>query len=167
MNRAFLIFGPESSGTRMLTEYLIRCTNAFGDWTHSQCLDRAENFNHLKPDSDIVWRRSLPHSGIWADIPTMSRFVATKGFTSIAIGIIRASTPTIASQLKNKHINTIERGQDNYNRAVEHINDFCNPVIYYEAFVNSYDVRYNFLKFLNIDPPEVEPMQINYELPIP
>ncbi len=62
---AFLVLGPESSGTRLMTRILIAAGCA-GDDGHEQRWD-AET-----PTVDkIVWRRSLPHGGQWPKLQTM------------------------------------------------------------------------------------------------
>lgn len=55
MGRAFIVIGPESSGTRMLTEVLVKA-GCEGDYGHEQRWDTEE----IKGDL-VVWRRSYPH----------------------------------------------------------------------------------------------------------
>lgn len=54
--RAFLVLGPESSGTRLVAEILI-AGGCVGDSGHEQRFDE-QSFGELDP---IVWRRSEPH----------------------------------------------------------------------------------------------------------
>lgn len=64
MKRAFLVLGPESSGTRWLTGVLIAAGCA-GDEGHVQRWDTTPPTD----DPLIVWRRSFPHGPLLPNIP--------------------------------------------------------------------------------------------------
>lgn len=55
MKRAFLVLGPERSGTRLTTKILM-AGGCIGDDGHDQLWDKTRPTDDL-----IVWRRSIPH----------------------------------------------------------------------------------------------------------
>jgi hypothetical protein len=66
MNTAYLVFGPEGSGTRYVTSILIQA-GCEGDHSHFQRWDRSP----IRHEGIIVWRRSFPHGFKWPDIDLM------------------------------------------------------------------------------------------------
>ena len=67
--RAFLVVGPESSGTKLATR-LLMAAGCKGDCGHRQ------RFDVSPPDGEdpVVWRRSMPHGhprNAWPDIADM------------------------------------------------------------------------------------------------
>ena len=62
MKRAFLVLGPESSGTRWLTQ--------------------AQRWDTQWPTDEplIVWRRSFPHAEAWPNIPQKVRRLRALGY---------------------------------------------------------------------------------------
>jgi hypothetical protein len=157
---AYLIFGPESSGTRMMTQYVILNANTFGDWTHYQSLDREQTFNYLNPTSNITWRRSLPHGMKWPDISGMIEFLKVKGYDPVTIGTVRSYQKTIDSQFRHGHIKTTKQGLKNYNRALNEVESYAQIIVQYDKFVTSKVARKEFLKKLGIKFPKVEPMEV-------
>lgn len=75
--RAFLVLGPESSGTRLMTQILINAGCA-GSAEHEQPFDD-ENYDLYQHDS-IVWRRSVPHNRKPLDLPGMVSRLHYAGF---------------------------------------------------------------------------------------
>ena len=70
MKRAFLILGPESSGTKVAAK-LFCLAGCQGDHGHLQRLDafaEGASFPEEMKDKDIVFRRSVPHGGRMPDI---------------------------------------------------------------------------------------------------
>jgi hypothetical protein len=66
MKRAYLVLGPESTGTRLATSILI-AGGCYGSAEHQQDFDTKE-FGNLDP---VVWRRSVPHGGESLRIDTL------------------------------------------------------------------------------------------------
>lgn len=90
--RAFIVIGPESSGTKFLTRLFLRA-GCEGDPWHEQRLD-----NH-DPDTDlIVFRRSYPHAGRWPDLPAIVERFMELGFDVRLIVIIRSMQFALASR---------------------------------------------------------------------
>jgi len=99
--RAYVILGPESSGTRLLTKIMI-AGGCHGDASHFQPFDKC-SFGNLSP---IVWRRSVPHSG--KDINLQSMLDRLHDYEVMVVVIVRDWTVTEKSQVKNKHASSIE-----------------------------------------------------------
>jgi hypothetical protein len=158
--KAYMVFGPESSGTRMMTQYIILNANTFGDWQHYQSLDREQTFQYLHPEANVTWRRSLPHGGSWPYIGVMKLWLQTRGFQVICIGTTRDRQKTIDSQFRHGHIKTTEQGLGNYKRAMEIVKQHADYVVQYEDFCSSKAYRKVFLKNLGLKFPSVEPMEI-------
>lgn len=81
--RAFLVVGPESSGTRFLTGLLID-GGCKGNDTHAQLFDQWKFDNH----DPIVWRRSFPWTvhHWWPNIELdLVKPLRTYGYTEIMI----------------------------------------------------------------------------------
>lgn len=102
MKKAFIIVGPESSGTRMLTRLFVE-SGSCGSDQHDQL------FDHVFPSSEdnIVWRRSIPHGGIKEpNVEEMYKHLVDKGYSVILIIINRDIICTVNSQINNNHVST-------------------------------------------------------------
>src|SRR6266540_4276722 len=107
MKRAYLVLGPESSGTRFVTKLLIDA-GCLGDGDHEQRLDKPGDQSRelleeaLLPhdETPIVWRRSYPHGGQWVDISQAVGQLRRKGYDVHAVVTTRDWFPMIQSQLK-------------------------------------------------------------------
>lgn len=65
MNKAFIVIGPESSGTKVTTSLFCHA-GCYGDYTHLQRLDafvEGADFPKEAQGKDVVFRRSVPHGG--------------------------------------------------------------------------------------------------------
>lgn len=115
--RAFLVLGPESSGTRLATRIMC-AAGCVGDWTHAQRWD-AEPL----PDrgENIVWRRSLPHNLGWPPIGEMVQRLRAGGFHVDAIVTQRATHPMACSQLQNGYVRSIDDAHHNIRHAYAYI----------------------------------------------
>jgi len=72
--KAFLVFGPEGTGTRLFTRILITA-GCEGEGGHRQKLDSQA------PEADmIVWRRSFPHDNLWPSITDMTNKLRDAGY---------------------------------------------------------------------------------------
>lgn len=100
MDRAFIVIGAESSGTRMLTDILIRA-GCIGESTHSQKWD----FKKIS-GSPIVWRRSVPYQQKEVDIKEMINRLPNYEIRILVI--VRDYHSTIRSSVRRGHVNDLE-----------------------------------------------------------
>ena len=134
--KAFLVFGPESSGCRFFTKVLIMA-GCGGDEGHKQRWDNEEPVGNM-----VVWRRSFPHfiEHIWEDIPRMVGGLRNLGYEVKAFVTTRDWKPMLASQI-GKHVKNREEGFKNLQKAYPYI--FSNleklgvqfAVVSYEAIL--------------------------------
>ena len=125
MKRAYLVLGPESSGTRFVTKLLIDA-GCFGDGDHDQQLDKPGDQSREileetvlpRDETPIVWRRSYPHGEKWVDISKAVAQLKRKGYEVYAVVTTRDWFPMIRSQLKeHAHVTEESVGMQNVQRA--------------------------------------------------
>lgn len=116
--KAYLVLGPESSGTRMMTDIMI-AAGCDGTSGHSQIWDAKP------PDGNvIVWRRSIPHSGVWPDIARMVELLRGVGYTVMAVVMQRDWHTMTQSQIRDaQHAPDRDTALINIARAYVHIFD--------------------------------------------
>lgn len=150
---AFFVIGPESSGTKMLTEALIK-TGVHGSYGHHQPMDNG-NFSKL-PDI-IVFRRSLPHARQWASLESICRRFELFGYKVVPIVILREPAITRLSQVKNGHVPNVGAAIANMKKAKEVIKTFMverqTVTVSYEKFVADENYRLKFFKKIGRNPP--------------
>ena len=95
--RAFLVFGPESSGTRLLTSIFV-AAGCDGDVSHEQRFDWNPPQENL-----IVWRRSFPHDHAWPDVMDMVSQLRSWQYEVKVAVITRDWHCLAASQVQNGH----------------------------------------------------------------
>lgn len=129
MNQAYLVLGPESSGTRLVTKLLIDA-GCFGDGGHEQRLDKEGDATkslieeaRLPQDGPVVWRRSYPHGGSWVDISKAVVQLRRHGYKVTAVITTRDWFPMIRSQIKEHsgHVNRYDTGEQNAQKAYRKI----------------------------------------------
>lgn len=113
MKRAYLVLGPESSGTRLMTRLLI-AAGCFGDSGHEQRLD---DYGLEHAAKVIVWRRSLPHGGEWPLIPHMVEQLLMHDYEVTAVVMSRDWHSMIISQQQAPHAETVEEAVCNIRTA--------------------------------------------------
>lgn len=140
--RAFLVLGPESHGSHLVTDILINagCIGHAGNhipwqpenkvlirgikkpWEHDLPTD-LQPWDKKPPTAEnpIVWRRSLPHGKKWINIKAMIRDLRSRGYLSYVIVVTRDTYSGLQSQLKWSHVEDIEAGQANISKAYLHI----------------------------------------------
>lgn len=104
MSRAIIVVGPESSGTKLITELFVSA-GCLGDYTHEQRFDEKfdKNINTDWPDQDIVFRRSIPHAKVWnKPIDLVQRF-ENIGYNPLLVVTFREFVPNIFSKINNDH----------------------------------------------------------------
>ncbi len=111
MKRSCLVCGPESSGTRLMTQILI-AAGCDGDGGHGQRWDTRD------PGSDvIVWRRSFPHAQQWPSIPKMADRMRGLGYEVTVVVTTRDWYPMCRSQVKAGHVGNVEQALENLQMA--------------------------------------------------
>lgn len=136
MGKAYLVLGPESSGTRCVTRLLLDA-GCRGEAGHEQPFDR----NPPSGVSPVVWRRSVPHGKKWPDITKMIDVLKANGYDVRAIVTTRDWHPAIESQLKARHVGSRKEARANLRRAYpfmfEHLARAGVPywLVSYEALV--------------------------------
>jgi hypothetical protein len=125
MKRAYLVVGPESSGTRFLTQLLVDA-GCFGDGGHDQRLDKqgdpsralVEETQLPKDDTPIVWRRSYPRGGQWVELSKPIAQLRGKGYEVWVVVATRDWFPMIRSQMKeHAHVKDEAIGHENVRKA--------------------------------------------------
>lgn len=143
MKRAFFIIGPESSGTKMLTEAFVS-VGCYGNKGHRQSLDHVDIGD---VGDEIVWRRSMPHGRGWPTFDDIFGKVREYGYVIYPILIFRDKDYTVRSQMKHGHVGSSGEGRLHIYRAIESIyvnlakQGMVPYVISYEAFVGNEEVR--------------------------
>lgn len=129
--RAFLVLGPESSGTRWITRWLL----------HAGCVgsdDHEQPWDHALPTDEplIVWRRSFPHGDYWPCMPLLVNGLRGMGYDVTALVVVRDWFAMSCSQGQFQPAEEIEGHiQDAYRRIFTGLNDTDTPfiVVSYEA----------------------------------
>ena len=112
-NRAYLILGPESSGTRLMAKILIKA-GCLGTDDHVQSFDTEDL---PEPTQPIVWRRSVPHGEDWINIANMVYRMEEAGYCVTIIITNRDWYAMGLSQVRQGHANTFDTAIKNIERA--------------------------------------------------
>jgi len=166
--RAFLVVGPESSGTRMVTHALIKA-GAFGQQGHQQEMDNLDFSG--RPDL-IVFRRSVPHGNLWPDLNRIIRRMTEAGYTVSPIVTYRDKDYCVRAQLRVGHKTTEADARASYYWAYKHIFKQLAaagvfPVVcHYSSFVNNEEFRKLFFAQFGLRcPPDLELYDANLKYP--
>lgn len=172
---AYLVIGPEASGTKFLTQCLLAATAGFGDDTHDQRLGNTDELQlpeAFLPET-IVLRRSMPHGKAWPRLNYLLAQLESVGYTVKVILILRDSWVTVRSQLRAKHVTTEEEAVRNIRVALEYT--FMKLAVYptivtYESLLKEKS-RIAFFKSLGLEPPNIEVLDgnvkyFNYQHPL-
>ena len=117
--RAYIVTGPESSGTRMLTGFLMAAGCA-GSAGHVQRWDSAPPRAEEHPR--VVWRRSVPHAEEWPDLVGLRNALADGGYEwAIALVTVRDRFCLERSQIAQGHVVSVEAAGANIERSYRHI----------------------------------------------
>ena len=109
--RAYLVLGPESSGTRLMTRLLI-AAGCEGTDEHVQPWDSQTPTAPL-----IVWRRSLPHGGQWPDVQRLVARLQEADYAVTALVMSRDWHPMALSQIDNGHVADMAQAISHIQRA--------------------------------------------------
>jgi hypothetical protein len=151
--KAYLVVGPESSGTRMITKALIEC-GIPGDAGHTQMVDSFVGESR----NVFVVRRSLPHGGVWPPLLSMKKRFIESGYQIIPIVIYRDERITALSQIRNHHARNVREARKKIKTAKNIIKmTFEDPiVVQYETFVGDSRIRKAFFSQLGLEEPDME-----------
>lgn len=84
--RAFIVLGPESSGTRLFTSILI-AGGCHGSAEHVQPIDDPDY--DISPYENVVWRRSVPHGGQELDMQALIERLNRHEKREITVVVVR------------------------------------------------------------------------------
>lgn len=152
---AYLIYGPESSGNRMMARALI-AAGCIGDGDHYQ------RWEEQPLDGDpIVWLRSIPNGGQWPSIDMQCRHLQAYGYEPVFLVMVRDWTATSRSQVLRGHVKTELEGLANIQRAMRFImggvRSWPFQIVNYDAIVSrGWDAICPILETLGLDPPPPE-----------
>lgn len=133
--RAFLVVGPESSGTRLMTKLLI-AAGCEGDDGNEQRWDEG-----LPQGDQVVWRRSLPHGGVWPDLDEVLWGLNGRGYQVLFLVMSRDWHAMGDSQVQAGHVSDMETAlkhiRDAYSRicATLTITGYPFEIVNYETLV--------------------------------
>lgn len=140
--RAYLVIGPESTGTRLLTRVLI-AAGCRGDAGHEQAFDAP---GPVSADSHpVVWRRSVPHRHTWLTAADIRAKLPGRRLTALVT--VRDWHATVESQLRAPHVATRDEARANIQRAESHIHGIIRAL----APVAHYTVTYEALVARPVD----------------
>jgi len=114
MKKAFLVVGPESSGTKLVTQ-LFCMAGCAGDFEHKQRLDDfvvGGLFPREMKGKDIVFRRSVPHGGEFPDLLAIERKFKEREYEIGWVVIFRDWYANICSAPKYGHKRSIREAQN-------------------------------------------------------
>lgn len=114
--RAFLVLGPESSGTRLMTK-LLMVAGCYGDDGHVQRLDR----DPLPNVPRLVWRRSVPHGKQWPDLSAAIQRLQRGGYVVTVVVTSRDWHAMALSQIEQTHAPDVAGAIRNVQWAYHHI----------------------------------------------
>ena len=112
MRNAYLILGPESSGTKMMTKLFCKA-GCYGDDGDVQRLDvvvAGGDFPYIM-ESNLVFRRSVPHGKRYADIADIDSKFGKKGYIPKWIVLFREMERTAISAFNHGHKSSIEEAR--------------------------------------------------------
>lgn len=112
---AFLVVGPENSGTRCITKLLI-AAGCEGDGEHKQRFDK-----HPPTEPLVVWRRSVPHAEKWPNLSAMVELLRQSGYAVTAVVTTRDWKCMIRSQIDRVHAVNKKEAIDHLRVAYPHI----------------------------------------------
>lgn len=160
--RAFVVMGPPSSGTRLLTRLLIAAGCA-GDGDHHQ------RFDNVAPTADlIVFRRHFPDGRVpaWAEGRDVFRALRWLGYSVSVVIINRDWHCTIQSQLAAPHAADVVGAyhwlHDTWRKIFHYLpDDMPFYIVSYESLVQRPQVATAaLLKQLDLCPlPAMEPIK--------
>jgi len=177
MKKAYFVMGPESSGTRMMTQ-AIQSTKDFGVggvninngyvWKAKWVDDSTNIIDSIKKAPDeIILVRSVPRGGWpnkkWPNIAEICQTLIENDYRVFPIIMSRYYEYTAKSQANRGHVPNENLGKEMIKKAHKYILDALKKVnlqfylVEYEEFVTDPDYRRAVFKALNLDrEPQME-----------
>ena len=132
VDKAYLVLGPESSGTRLTTRILIN-NGCAGSDQHLQPFDMGIPEDVHGP---IVWRRSLPHNGQWDCPEKLIEKLVMGNRGVITIACMRSVHAIAMSQVTKNHVFDSDGARQHIRKAYCKIFEACSPtMVSYEAMI--------------------------------
>lgn len=117
MKQAYIVVGPESSGTKLVTEILIK-QGCWGDAGNDQRIDNIFAAHRKLEVPKAVFRRSFPHGGKWPILPDLLWHFKERGFEIVVIVMMRDMYCIMQSQMTNStHAFTLAHSFEKIRRA--------------------------------------------------
>ncbi|MFB9759841.1 hypothetical protein [Ectobacillus funiculus] len=157
---AYLVLGPESTGTRLTTRILMKA-GCLGSDQHAQIWD---NDPFPSPSQPIVFRRSIPHNKTWPDIPRIVQSLREKGYTVQAVVTARDWHATSKSQAK-LHVKNQSEAYANLGKVYPYIFDALAKenvpyiLVTYESIIHNTSSINTLLEYLQL--PTLEKKKLN------
>lgn len=125
MKKLFFVIGPESSGNRLLTRILCN-SGCFGDFEHYQRLDEFINGKQflkeiIGDNETIVFRRSVPHGGVFPNIKLIVEKFVNEGFTPHFVLPQRSTYELYRSKINNNGKRSLEDAHESNKLELFHI----------------------------------------------
>lgn len=125
MKRLFFVVGPESSGNRLVTRILCN-SGCFGDFDHYQRLDEfindKQSLKEIIGDSEtIVFRRSVPHGGVFPNIKLIIKKFVNEGFVPHFVLPQRNNYELYQSKIVNNGKRSLEDAHESNKLELFHI----------------------------------------------
>lgn len=120
VKRAFLVLGPESSGTRLMARLFV-AAGCYGDVDHKQRLDAALSNGEPIDAPAIVVRRSYPYAKQWPNLHRLQARLQQAGYKARAVVIIRSMQFTALSSQRQAHERKMGRAMTRSANAFRHI----------------------------------------------
>lgn len=124
----YVVTSPESSGNRF-TVSLMLSAGCYGVAGHQQPFDEPRRHgaawpNHVNSALGarsqarcFVAHRSMPHNGVWVDLPMLVGDIRRAGMEPRILVPHRPEHVVIPSQVKQRHVRTARQAEDNVARA--------------------------------------------------
>ena len=110
MTTSIILFGPESSGTKLIERGLVEVGFQGVEWYVT------EKEVYL-PKGPVVWRRSWPHGGVWPDTKLMVDRLKARGDEVIVITTSRDWWCSSISHTDHNHVETQQQAVANLTRV--------------------------------------------------
>ena len=128
MKRVFIIIGPESSGTRVVTRLFIKA-GCFGEGKHLQALDKfikgeIKNLKKFSGNADtIVFRRSIPHgvNPVWIKFNQIEKLFTEQGYKVFWIVTMRDWSSLARSKVRRGHKKNLKEAKESVKKEYSYI----------------------------------------------
>lgn len=142
---AYFVLGSEGSGTHCLRNALIEAGCHWKQWHEAH----QDNYKFGEIESPFVFRRSLPHAGVWVTSIDYCKMLHEAGFFTHILFCVRDAYATAKSVIRRDKTRTIEQSLANQQEAFRQTGVYLHNLetpnkftcIVYEAFCLSEGFR--------------------------